>query len=372
MIKTLSGELMKPLPQFPLFYKLLDRFVSLFAFRTEPIPRETVKSIVVFESHLIGDVVMTEPLLRFLCGYFPEAHILLVAGPWAKPILTRSGLNVEHVPVHLPWLQRHPLQMLAKVPALVKDVLKLRRMKPDLFIENRGDVRNILIGYASGATHRMGYDFTCGSGLLTHVINDDGVRKHLIDYNLNIAREFSHEISRQEFIPALLASHETGNVASFGIHLGASQDIRRPTFEQSTCIIEQLVKSHGSKAVMYIDDASAESLQIVDFIQSRWKQDIEIFCGDIDGMIDRISGLDHLLCLDSGPAHIAAALGVKLTMIYGPSDEKFTQPDGNYVEIIKPVGLACAPCNAKTCGNSIHKLCYRRSIDAFNAKISGG
>ena len=92
--------------------------------------------------------------------------------------------------------------------------------------------------------------------------------------------------------------------------------------EQSTCIIEQLVKSHGSKAVMYIDDASAESLQIVDFIQSRWKQDIEIFCGDIDGMIDRISGLDHLLCLDSGPAHIAAALGVKLTMIYGPSDEK--------------------------------------------------
>ena len=94
------------------------------------------------------------------------------------------------------------------------------------------------------------------------------------------------------------------------------------------------------------------------------------FCGDIDGMIDQLWA-GCLLCLDSGQ-HIAAALGVKLTMIYGPSDEKFTQPVGNYVEIIKPVGLACAPCNAKTCGNSIHKLCYRRSIDAFNAKISGG
>ena len=56
----------------------------------------------------------------------------------------------------------------------------------------------------------------------------------------------------------------------------------------------------------------------------------------------------HLVTNDSGPMHLAAALGVPVTAIFGPTDPGVTGPVGEHAAVIRhPVD--CAPCRYREC-----------------------
>jgi len=51
---------------------------------------------------------------------------------------------------------------------------------------------------------------------------------------------------------------------------------------------------------------------------------------------------------DSGPMHLAAALGLPLVAIFGSTDERATGPLGPHTRIVKrPV--SCSPCGLREC-----------------------
>jgi heptosyltransferase-2 len=80
-------------------------------------------------------------------------------------------------------------------------------------------------------------------------------------------------------------------------------------------------------------------------------------CGGIDfsGRTDfvQLSGLlsEAALCVgnDSGPAHLASALGTPTLTIFGSSSPAWTAPLGPRAESIGPAPIACSPCFAATC-----------------------
>jgi heptosyltransferase-2 len=51
---------------------------------------------------------------------------------------------------------------------------------------------------------------------------------------------------------------------------------------------------------------------------------------------------------DSGPMHLAAALGIPLVAIFGSTDERATGPVGTRVRIVKR-GVECSPCGRRVC-----------------------
>jgi heptosyltransferase-2 len=51
---------------------------------------------------------------------------------------------------------------------------------------------------------------------------------------------------------------------------------------------------------------------------------------------------------DSGPMHLAAALGIPLVAVFGSTDERATGPLGERVRIVKK-GVACSPCGLRVC-----------------------
>ena len=61
--------------------------------------------ILVFDFHLIGDIVMLTPLLEALRSAYPRAHIALVAGPWAGDILHGLPYVDEHLVFAAPWVR---------------------------------------------------------------------------------------------------------------------------------------------------------------------------------------------------------------------------------------------------------------------------
>ncbi len=65
-------------------------------------------------------------------------------------------------------------------------------------------------------------------------------------------------------------------------------------------------------------------------------------------LIEVIKGAQYFVSNDSGPMHIAAALGVPVFAIFGPTDHLRTGPYGKGHTIIKE-DISCAPCFKRTC-----------------------
>jgi heptosyltransferase-2 len=80
-----------------------------------------------------------------------------------------------------------------------------------------------------------------------------------------------------------------------------------------------------------------------------------------------LSEIDMLISNDMGLAHIAPAVGTKTIVIFGPTNEKTTQPIGSEI-IRKPV--ECAPCMLRDCPID-HRCMTRISADeVFEKAIS--
>ena len=70
---------------------------------------------------------------------------------------------------------------------------------------------------------------------------------------------------------------------------------------------------------------------------------------------------------DSGAMHLAAALGVPVTAIFGPTDERATAPLGNHDVLLHPV--FCRPCMLRDCPID-HRCMKRIPVDRVFAAVS--
>ena len=75
---------------------------------------------------------------------------------------------------------------------------------------------------------------------------------------------------------------------------------------------------------------------------------------------------------DSGAMHVAAALGVPVTAVFGPTDERATRPLGNHQVLTNPVW--CRPCMLRECPidhRCMKRVSARRVFEALSAQLQG-
>jgi ADP-heptose:LPS heptosyltransferase len=61
---------------------------------------------------------------------------------------------------------------------------------------------------------------------------------------------------------------------------------------------------------------------------------------------------------DSGPMHLAAAVGTPVVAIFGPTDPALTGPYGKQHVVLR-AGVACSPCFKDTCRHRVHMECMK-------------
>lgn len=86
--------------------------------------------------------------------------------------------------------------------------------------------------------------------------------------------------------------------------------------------------------------------------------------GELVGVIARAAAF---VSNDSGAMHIAAALGVPLTAIFGPTDERVTAPAGAADVILRDV--FCRPCMLRECPID-HRCMKRIDVDSVYASVA--
>ena len=73
---------------------------------------------------------------------------------------------------------------------------------------------------------------------------------------------------------------------------------------------------------------------------------------DLAGLADVLAGCDALVTNDTGPMHLAAALGTPVVALEGPADMRQTRPLGARVRLIGRFDLPCVPCVRNRCPRS--------------------
>jgi lipopolysaccharide heptosyltransferase II len=91
---------------------------------------------------------------------------------------------------------------------------------------------------------------------------------------------------------------------------------------------------------------------------------------DIRELISIIRGADFVISNDSGPMHIAAAFGIPVVALFGPTNPVRTGPYGEK-HVVLNAGLKCAPCYKKRCATikCLKDISVDKAYDAVKAVI---
>lgn len=309
------------------------------------------KKILIIEIWGIGDVVLIIPALRALKSKFPNAEITLLAKAHAQEILKGSSLVDKFMTFNFPWTGFRKKYSFRRwdFKGLWSLIRQLRKNSFDLALDARADVRNNFLMYLSGASKRAGYTYTGGGHFLTDIVPVDYTKQHRIDEWARLleyigipVKDFTPQIriSEQEEIWAneFLALH---NIApqdlTVGIHPGGAIRKRCWPLDRFAEVAGYIQENYNAKIIVFVEpNGFGENIPI----SGEWvKAKIRL-----RRLICILSKLDLLICNDSGPMHLAAAVNTALIAIFGPGSLEVVGPWGKKQSIVRKENIACRPC----------------------------
>ncbi|MEO7502875.1 MAG: glycosyltransferase family 9 protein [Gemmatimonadaceae bacterium] len=300
-----------------------------------------VRRILVVELWNIGDVVLTIPFLAQIRVLFPQAKTTLLAQSHARKLLEGTHLVDEFVEINIPsraaWLTYNPFaydwQELRRLRR------ELRERKFDVAFQCRTHIRERVLVALSGARSRVGLVFADRDRLLTDPIPVDNPDRHKIDDWLRLLEPFggpietdtpSLEVSEPErrWVADYLArSGVSERDVVIGVHPGASLAEKRWPLDRFHEITKILSIRSRARVLAFVDPTGYGSTlgQIEGVITADF---------DLRRFISLIERCTLLVCNDSGPMHIAGALGVPTVAIFGFGAARWFSPLGEGHELV--------------------------------------
>lgn len=313
--------------------------------------------------HLIGDLVMLTPFFRNLRNIYPYVEITLLAGPWAGSVFNNFD-EIDYIEsIEVPWVKYD--NKFRRFRSLVLKVFNLRKKNFDMTIEVRGDIRSQLFLRLSGCKNIVSYSFFDIPYFVDQVVPLNSDLKHLISFNHNIINfltEYSSSISFKPFLK--ISSFEIESVKDvssyIGIHFGASLPMRRPNFDLLRSWISQIVNLHPSSLFVIFDTPEDPTLcnRLIELF-SEFNVNASAWKGGLREFIVYLTKCQYLYCLDSAPGHIASALSIPSSVIFGPTYESIASPISNSSNIVSSRDVNCkASCDQLSCTNRNFQECY--------------
>ena len=320
---------------------------------------ENIKRVVVRGTNWVGDAVMTVPALRELRQLLPDAHLTLATRPWAKELFA----DAEFVDDLLISKKAGPGSVIGQVVAWRKRRFDLAVIFPNAF-------EAALIPALARVTNRVGYATDGRAILLTNslVLPEWRSSRHEVFYYLNIIAElerllYGNQTVMEKQPDAFLKMSETRQTE--GQALLRTLGIRNNRRVVALCpgSINSRAKrwpaeSYAMLADSLIEKLNAEVLLIgspaeIDVslgVSRRMRNRVGMLTGKTDmvQLAAVLSQVDLLITNDTGPAHVAAALGRPTLVIFGPTNPLTTRPFSSVAEIVRHPP-ECAPCMLRDC-----------------------
>jgi heptosyltransferase-2 len=309
-----------------------------------------VQKILIRGPNWVGDAVMAIPAMKAVREHFRDAEITVLVRPWVAGLFTSASF-VDRV-----WSEPKPSSLwdwtrIAR--AIRTGGFELALLLPNSF-------ESALMMFLAGVPQRIGYATDARSWMLTDSIKPVDKARHQSHYYLDLVKMVAAG-SAQPSIEITAALEERSEARRLlqteGIPPGAPFLVLNPG------------AAYGSAKRWYADrfarvaDTLSRELQLsVALIGSEGEREVaEEVCTGITSRTAVLNGKTSLEILigvlaesslmitnDSGPMHIAAALGVPTVAVFGSTDETATGPCGPRTRIVKHA-VECSPCLLREC-----------------------
>lgn len=308
---------------------------------------ETLKgSRLVIGPNWIGDAVMSLPVLRPLARAQPRRPLIVFAksGPAAVYRAAAEG-TVDYVVV--------------ASGRLWSDVAALRRSRPEEVWILPNSFRSALLAFLSGARERIGYD-TDGRGfLLTHRRPAPPPMRHQVhDYDDLLT---SRGLEAADWDPELKPTGEALAAASRALAAVGFDPTDRPVL-LAPGAAWSWTKRWPPERYGRLARGLAEKGIPVGIVIGPGEEDLARRALEAAGIAVPVlganldpGGLAALLSLaravvanDSGPMHLARAVGTPVVALFGPTDPGRTGPLGGEGRVIDRF-VFCSPCFLREC-----------------------
>jgi ADP-heptose:LPS heptosyltransferase len=350
-------------------------------FRRRQRPRAP-KRILVLRLERIGDLLMTLPALADLRAFAPGAAIDLVVGSWNADLARAIDPVTRVLSVDASWLAREVEGQ--GVLSLVAAARRWRGTDYDLAINFEPDIRGNLMLACSGAAWTAGYR-SGGGGPLLDVALDFDISVHTSDNARRLVATIFGSTVPAEQPPTLVVPSEAHENASrllidagqplIGLHVSGGRAIKQWPVERFTELARRLVEHSG--ATIVLSGAAVDRVMVQTVKSALPPQKVIDVAGHVDlltlaGLIER---LDLLVTGDTGPMHLAVAVGTPVVAVFGPSDPARYAPRGSLDRVVR-VDLPCSPCNrirvppARCVGHTPDCLEFLTVNDVFRAAAS--
>jgi heptosyltransferase-2 len=321
---------------------------------------ENINRVVVRGTNWVGDAVMTIPALRELRRILPDAHITLCTRSWAKGIFADADF-IDDILVY------------DKTGSAITNTFNQskiwRTQKFDLAILFQNAFEAAVLSFLGRASYRIGYATERRNFLLTHAFQLPEWRnkRHEIFYYLNIIAEletllygstkvfdneprFELKVSEERKEKAKLLLHACGadNERIVALCPGSTNSRAKRWQTESYAALGDMLIEKLNVGIALI--GAKDEVDVSNEVASKMKYAPIFLTGktSLDEAVSVLSVVDALVTNDTGPAHIAAALGKPTLVIFGPTIPETTRPFPSNAEIIyKPPD--CAPCMLRDC-----------------------
>jgi heptosyltransferase-1 len=235
---------------------------------------------------------------------------------------------------------------------------ELRRERYDYVIDFQGLLKSALIGWAARARERIGPSFQReGAFLFYHRIA--GIRnknRHAVEENLEIAEALGCPPGPVELalrFPPFEPTEPAPRVAVSPVSRWESKNWPASSFVE---VLQRLQAERG--AAVYLMGGPMERY-LCEGMAARLKGPVFNLAGSVSlaQMGGVLQAMDLVLANDTGPIHMAAALGVPVLAVFGPTDPLRTGPHGSAHRVLSAAGLDCRPCLSRWCRRAEAPLC---------------
>jgi len=318
--------------------------------------RPEPRDVLVLRLDRIGDLVMSLPALADLRSALPKARIRLAVGRWSAAIAESAPVD-EILVWSAPWVGRSS-EGSESALALARRAHALAEAPPDLAIDLQGDVRASWLLWLSGARARVGYANTGGDYLLTDVIPLDETVSWVEQNRRAVAQalgrspgEARAEIVRDADRVAadrILAEHAIARRPLVAIHPSGGRAIKQWPLERWRAVAALLQGRFG--ATVLITGSAADAPLAAEMARGLEPKPVDLTGRlSVREMLGLLARLDLFLSPDTGPMHMAAAVGTPSLSVFGPSDpvRYFSGGSGQSGtrHVVARHELWCAPCN---------------------------
>jgi heptosyltransferase-2 len=315
--------------------------------------------ILVRATNWVGDAILALPALRAIRKKFPEAKIAVVARPYVADIYREQNICDELIAYdpkgeHRGWSGREKLAR----------ELRAKKFDVALLLQNAFDAA--WLAWRAGVPERIGYARDARSVLLTKAIKVPGpgeIPPHEKFYYLELLRragwidclpDDAHialrvpDSARHRALQTLLEAGARPNALRVAVGAGASYGSAKcwPP-DRFAKAINDFLSQRDADVVLF---GTAAETAVSSVIASGLRNAPIDLTGktSIAELPALLSQCQLFLGNDSGAMHVAAAVGLPIVAVFGPTDPEGTAPVTPHASIVQQKPY-CSPCFLRRC-----------------------